>query len=100
MRAAKAQSNSSGRQEFRVRTFPLSAHLCGCAGCAPRTNLGGSSCRHDAALIGADDGIAAEHADVMAAKALGPPSVTSGLSGAKIVPIGMLCPCVGSIPRK
>jgi hypothetical protein len=39
MRAAKAQSNSSGRQDFRVHTRALSAHLCGCAGARRTANL-------------------------------------------------------------
>lgn len=57
-----------------MRTSPSSAHLCRCAG-ARRELLEAARADHDAVLIGADDGIAAERARVMAPKALGPPSV-------------------------
>jgi len=56
-----------------VRTLPLSAHLCGCAG-ARREPLEAARADHDAVLIGAD-GVTAAGARVMVVKAPDRPSV-------------------------
>jgi hypothetical protein len=71
MRAAKARANSSARPEFGVRTVPLSAHLCGCAGVRQgREPLEAARADHDPMLIGAEDVTAVKRARVMAPKAL------------------------------
>src|SRR5689334_473931 len=70
MRAAKARSNSGGRQEFRVRTLPLSAHLWGARVRAIAASLETALTDHDAVLVDADDVIVAGHARVISPKAL------------------------------